>query len=337
MSPDIIKKLKTLKSIAPRAEWKKSNRQLLMMAIKGGVEGDATPATPATWTQGLAKVFFSWKVFRLALRPVLTLVAILGLVLGSGLSVSASQIALPGDTLYSLKLAAEKVQVALTFKKEEQAKMHVELAGKRINEVKKIKANPLPPQNKNQKINVAIDKFQQEIATAQTKLENLNNKELPEAAVLEVAKVVNERTDEYQEILAATTADPEVSGEVAEKITQGLTMVKELSEQAKQIVEIAMANESNSEGTTEPETSEECVENCNVNAEQNTNTEGTDETNVDSSDGIKNTANTNLIPVPQKVYIKPVVPVNTNTPPEPEVIDESKLRVGIDLRQDPIE
>lgn len=344
MSADIIKKLKTLKSVTPSPEWKKSNRQLLMMAIKE----DAASAADKTWAQELVKILFPWRVLKLAFRPALTLVAMLGLVLGSGLSVSASQTALPGDTLYSLKLATEKVQVALTFKKEEQAKVHLELAGRRISEVKKIKENSLPAQHKNQKINIAIDKFQQEITTAQTKLETLKTTGMLKPAVVEVAQIVNKKIDEYHEVLAETTVDPEVSGEVAEKIVQGLTMVEKLSEQAKQIVEVAMANENNEE-VIEPETNAECVMNCDVGAEQNTNTESTDETNTNSSDGTGDATNTNTVPentntilVSQKIYVKPVVPVktneNTNTEPEQkpeaEVIDESQLKVGIDLRQE---
>lgn len=333
---DIIKKLKTLKSIAPSAEWKKSSRQLLMMAIKGNVD---TGAAGVTWAQELAKILFPWKVLRLAARPALTLVSILSLVLASGLSVSASDVALPGDALYPLKIASEKVQVALTFKQDEQAKIHVELAGRRINEVQKIQENSLPSEHKSQKMNVAIDKFQEEITAVKTKLENLQNKAtLQETA--EVAKIVDTKADEYQVVLTETNSLPEVSGEVTENINQGLILVGELSKQAKELVQIAAASE---EALAAPELNAPCVdENCDVNLNANSNT-NTDLTNTEQTEINTNTTgetlenvNINTNVAPQKVYIKPVstAPTNTNTVVPPEV-DESTLKVGIDLRQEP--
>jgi len=352
MRDTIIKKLKTLKNITPSAEWKKSNRQLLMMAIKGGADSGAIEKT---WTQEFFQFLFPLKVAKLILRPALTLAVLFILILGSGLSVSAAQMALPGDKLYSLKLATEKVQVALTFKKEDKAKVHLELAGKRINEVKKIKENPLPAGNKNQKINVAINNFKQEIATAQVKLENLNAESF-KAAVVEVAKIVDKKTNEYHEVLLETTNDPEVSGEVALNLTEGLSMVEELSKKAKQIVAIALSAEGGSESEEVlPEQSLESATNRNTNPEetqnttQNTNADGTSETNTNTLLGIEEATganapeSTNDGSLPKKVYIKPVVPINTNTNTntntnaisEPEVIDESQLKVGIDLRQEP--
>lgn len=345
MSSDIIKKIKLLKKISPDNEWKKSSRELLMMAIRGDAD---RVIRQETWAQELAKILFSWRVLRLSLRPALTLFALFGLVLGSGLSVSASQSALPGDALYPLKLATEKMQVAVTFKKEEQTKLHVELAGKRIDEVKKIKANPLPPQNKNKKINVAIDKFQQEITAVQNKLENLKKTKVPQVAVVEVAKIVNKKANEYQEVLTETTADPEVFGEVALKLNQGLSMIEELSKQAKQIVEVALLNDDSRQIVPE---SKENIPNCNTNLVEtqqdarNTNISTEVTSDSASSPEEKETTNTNTLenvnvnPLPKKVYIKSVTPVNTNTntavEPEPEEVDESQLKVGIDLRQEP--
>jgi len=230
MSADIIKKLKNLKGALPSAEWKKSNREFLMSEIKNIV-----PVAGETWASELSRIVFPWRVLKLAARPALALISVIALVLGSGLSVSASDRALPGDALYGLKIATENVQMALTFNKKEAAKMHVELAGKRVNEVRKIKENSDSPQNKIQKINVAIDKFKEEISTVQNNLETMKNESSP-AAMVEMAKIVDSKATEYRDDLAETTSEMPAGGEAAEKINQGVDMTETTSDQALAVI-----------------------------------------------------------------------------------------------------
>jgi hypothetical protein len=248
MSADLIKKLKGLKRLEVRTEWKKSNREFLMSEIKSTM-----PAANEKWALELSKIIFPWKVMKLAARPALALVSVLALVLGSGLSVSASQLALPGDALYGLKIASEKVQVALTFDKKESAKMHVELAGKRINEIKKIKENTDSNEKKVQKINVAMDKFKEEISTVQNKLENLNKESSAEATV-EVAQIVDNKTAEYQkDLVTATNELPELN-DATQNISQSLDLADKTSDAALALVvekhaqgEVVLSSESEEE------------------------------------------------------------------------------------------
>lgn len=227
-----IKKIKILENIRPNAEWKKSNRDFLMAEIRNNL---GSKVVRETWASELSAIVFPWKVFRLVARPVLAIFAIFSLVLGSGISVSASQLALPGDRLYPLKIATEKFQVAMTFDKEEAAKIHVELAGKRIGEVEKIKENSDSPEAKIQKINVAVDKFQEEVAAVGNKLENLN-KEVPSQTTVEVAKIVDNKASEYKEALAKTTADLPIAGEAVQKINQGMNLVEEVGDKALAVI-----------------------------------------------------------------------------------------------------
>ncbi len=238
MAVDITKKLKALSRLAPRTEWKKSNREFLMSEIK-----NTNVATGGTWASELSKIVFPWKVMRLVGRPVLATFSIVGLVLGSGFSVSASQMALPGDALYGLKIASEKVQVALTFDKKESAKIHVELAGKRINEIKKIKENTDSDQKKIQKINVAMDKFKEEISTVQNKLENLKNESSAETTV-EVAKIIDNKATEYREDLVEATDELPELNEATQNINQSLDLADKTGEAAlTMIVEKHMGGE----------------------------------------------------------------------------------------------
>lgn len=229
MSADLMKKIKGLKRIEARTEWKNSNREFLMSEIKNTMP--AANETREKWAMELSKIVFPWKVMKLAARPVLALVSVFALVLGSGLSVSASQLALPGDALYGLKIASEKVQVALTFDKKESAKIHVELAGKRINEIKRIKENTDSDEKKVQKINVAMDKFKEEISTVQNKLENLKNESSAETTI-EVAQIVDNKTTEYQkDLVTATNELPELN-DATLNISQSLDLADKTSDAA---------------------------------------------------------------------------------------------------------
>lgn len=232
MAVDITKQLKSLKEAIPSSEWKKTNREFLMSKI---TKKDLVAAGQETWASEISNLLFPWKVARLVARPVLSLMAIVGLLFSGGLSVSASQVALPGDRLYPLKLATEKVQVALIFDKKEAAKKHVEFAGKRINELKVIRLNSDSPEKKAQKINVAMDKFQEEIAVVGNKLDNLKGEITPEATV-EVAKIVDSKVNEYKETLAEATADLSTTGETAEKISAGADLAEETGDKALAVI-----------------------------------------------------------------------------------------------------
>ncbi len=230
MSADLIKKLKGLKRFKAGTEWKKSNRDFLMSEIENTI-----PAENEKWALELSKVVFPWKVMKLAARPVMALTTVAALVLGSGLSVSASERSLPGDPLYGLKIVSEKVQVALTFDKKESAKIHVELAGKRINEVKKIKENSDSAQNKIKKINVAMDGFKKEISTVQNKLESLK-KASSAQTVVEVAKIIDNKTAEYREDLVKATNELPELNEAAQNIDQVLDLTEKTSDSALTVV-----------------------------------------------------------------------------------------------------
>ncbi len=98
------------------------------------------PPTP-TKTYRFAKKTSAWfkfiellSFYRLAAVPLAFVFALV-----SSLAVfSAAENSLPGDSLYSLKIAGEKAKLNFTFDKEKIAQLHVELAQKRLNEAKQI-------------------------------------------------------------------------------------------------------------------------------------------------------------------------------------------------------
>ena len=65
---------------------------------------------------------------------------IVGLVALSGGTVAASQNAIPGDTLYGLKNATEKVRTVLSFTHSEKAKTHLSITLEKLEEIQKLQA-----------------------------------------------------------------------------------------------------------------------------------------------------------------------------------------------------
>ena len=220
MSSDIIRKLKKLKKVNPNTEWKNSCRKFLLSEIKRDT------AERQIWFKESFKTLFSIDFVKLTLKPAVSLASVVALVLGGGFSVSASQVSLPGDRLYPLKMVSEKVQVAFAFSDENRARVHVKLAGKRLGEVKKIKEKNGP--DKDERINIAIDKFHEEIKTAELKLNDIEE----ESDALEVAKIFDTKTKEYKEALIEAGSDLKTSKEIAEKISEGIVLAENIGEKA---------------------------------------------------------------------------------------------------------
>jgi hypothetical protein len=81
------------------------------------------------------------RLFGIRLRPAYALIAIILVItlLSSGVGVfRASADSLPGDNLYGLKLAGERIQMALTLSSEKDALLLIEFAGERLNEAENL-------------------------------------------------------------------------------------------------------------------------------------------------------------------------------------------------------
>lgn len=85
----------------------------------------ASPARPVGYRP--------WARLGRALAPLAAAFLALALLLGA--SVEASAHALPGDTLYPLKLAVERVRYAAALSQEDRAALHLEFAERRLEEV----------------------------------------------------------------------------------------------------------------------------------------------------------------------------------------------------------
>jgi hypothetical protein len=114
---------KMASSIQPRAEFKAKARYEFQAALR---DMQAKKSQRAPWFQWHWRWQSGWAI---------ALVAIVVVVLSGGGTVFAASNSMPDDTLYPVKLAAEHVQLALTFSDVGKAELNAKLADTRVDEI----------------------------------------------------------------------------------------------------------------------------------------------------------------------------------------------------------
>src|SRR6056297_262730 len=158
----IIQQLKDLKQVKPEKDWVNSQRQLLMSQITRQSSAKSRSFVYNFWLffKSLLPVGF----LRFVAKPVGVLTILSLLVFTTGmLGVNASKGSLPGEFLYSVKLTSEKIKVGFTSGEEKKAEMHMRFAEKRIREIEKVAAEEKEPEEKKEKIKVAVGSLEEEM------------------------------------------------------------------------------------------------------------------------------------------------------------------------------
>lgn len=235
---DLKKQIRTLKEFRevhePRPEWLKTNRDILLMQIKNTtVQKEEATRFNLSFVWNSLDIFLPRQFVYYAVRPVAVVVLAVGLVFGSWITtVSASYNSLPGDVLYSVKLATENAQISLAGKPK-ATKLRAEFAARRVEDVKKIVKSNLP--GKEKKVEEAVKNLKENLAQVKGNLEELKtgpqSKDVSVAQVADVAKSVNEKTTEIQKTLEQATT---------QLVTETQTVASApLKEQVKQAAAIA--------------------------------------------------------------------------------------------------
>ncbi|MFH1078423.1 MAG: DUF5667 domain-containing protein [Patescibacteria group bacterium] len=219
MPTSLQERLRTLRTVGSRVEpdaaWLRSTRQTLVMQAKNSL-----PTSPVTsWqTAGQAfKHFAPLRLIQMARGPVLAVLSIFAIALGGSIaSVSAAENSLPGDFLYSLKLATEQARLALTSAKEDKLKLKVEFTSRRGEELKQVAKEDVPEQS--ERVAQAAEILKRDLQTVTEQLDDVRNTNTDDKMVAEVAKLVDQKSGELVQALQETkTALPDESkGKVME-------------------------------------------------------------------------------------------------------------------------
>lgn len=220
MSRDLKRQLKSLRHapVNPRSEWVLKTRALLVSQVRNTLPLEQ----PGVFLRmkNITEQIFSPQLF---FRPVAVVLAFVMMISGWVATSKASFESLPGDTLYAVKIAGEKTQlawVAVLNNQAQSAQFHLELANRRADEVKKIFATP----GKRSRAPEVVDGVKQELTVVNQKLADISagsSAQLSPAVVDDLRKQTNDLRISLQEVKvnlqsATTTADKMLSEQVTE-------------------------------------------------------------------------------------------------------------------------
>jgi hypothetical protein len=130
----------------------------------------------------------------------------------------------PGDSLYLAKILSEKAQFAITFNEKDKAKLNMEFAGNRAEEMDQVLSEP-NSDNKDAKVEQLLNDFNNEISQAKTRLEKIapavaaNNKS-EQAGDNPTAETPNEDSSVFSANLGKDNAGLDLSDEVKKEEPQ---------------------------------------------------------------------------------------------------------------------
>ena len=179
---------------------------------------------------------YLWQFTHTMLKPAAAALAVFVFAVAGSISVvGASFQALPGDTLYSVKLGIEKAQLALAVDDDSRAQLRVEFASRRLDEMVALSAMTSPTTGS---VQLAANRFKDEMTSIQNEL--FTGASLPAIASAtagapsdsqtEFAKSVGRKVEAYSSTVASTGTDlpEEVLGEVEEILEETKEQVVEV-------------------------------------------------------------------------------------------------------------
>ncbi|HHD92236.1 MAG TPA: hypothetical protein ENL06_01250 [Candidatus Portnoybacteria bacterium] len=211
---EIIEKFSELKKIEPEKEWIDLVYQNIV-----NQEIASNFISPNIFFERI-KLLFQNFIF----RPVVAVALIVVLVISSITVVWADNQALPGDSLYPIKLAIEEIQGNLIVPSSEKANYQAKLVQERVSEIKKIINSKASSQKKKQGIKIGVAQLQKQLVS-------VNDQMINSSAVSSVAQKINNAKQEL------TKVKKEVSkkigtGDVTKKIDQTVKVVDEIATKA---------------------------------------------------------------------------------------------------------
>lgn len=157
--------------------------------------------------------YFAFQFQTTALQPIAAVVSVFAIVFGGWIaSVNASFNSVPGDVLYPVKLATERMQLRFAGSGEQRALLHAEFAGRRLQEAATIVSS-----GRNEKegmVKTAVKDFADQVSFAEAELAQLAADKSPDAASLAVS--LDQKTDEFKTFLNQTA--PVASGNMKSEV-----------------------------------------------------------------------------------------------------------------------
>lgn len=191
---NLLKKLKSLKSIKPEDSWLKSNREILLAQIANSSNKELSP-----WTR---LVIDARSFLAIASKPAISFASLLLVLVGASayghLAFSKTK---PNDSLYIARIISEKAKLSTVFDTEEREKMEVRFATNHAEDITEVLATQVLDENNQDQLAKFNDSFNKEIKTVRTRIVALNKKVEPVAENLSVVTI----SDDENTLMTATS------------------------------------------------------------------------------------------------------------------------------------
>jgi hypothetical protein len=194
---NLAQQLKNLKAKPEAGALPKGRGNLMCASLMAKIDGDlkSNPASyylPKLW---FLRGFGLRNCFQYAVVTCLVFVVGIG---GCLTAVSASFNSLPGDTLYTIKLATEKVQLALAQDDAMKINLHTEFAARRIDEMKTIVQSPFKDKDKESRIELALANVKTEINSVN---DSITSNGVSEDVATGTIKFIDQKINELNDII----------------------------------------------------------------------------------------------------------------------------------------
>jgi hypothetical protein len=202
----------------PRPEFVSESRQRLIAQIQRGSEVQEQP-------RGLSlRDFFAVFARR---QPVLqfamALLLLVFLVVGTGSVALAARGALPGQSLYPVKLAQERLRLALSFTQAGDARLHAEFAQERLVEVQE-----LVLERRYDLLVETLARYEQEVARAVFLAQEVAEDDAAPAARSQALALVNQMDENLtSQVVLLSVLSEHVPQETAAEINQALELAEQ--------------------------------------------------------------------------------------------------------------
>ncbi len=199
---ELIRKIKNIEKIEPSQTWIFSNKRFIFDYIQAQEKNEAQAL-------GIGKPSFDFAekinlfVRGFGARFLFPSAAALTVIFMTGNFVLAkSRDALPGDALYSVKIFAERVEVAMTTNEEARATLNFDLADKRLSEITTLAENADGANVSGPDVDVAMQNFNNHLSDAVSGMDNVVKSDSTSARAVTVAKIANSKTSDYARKIA---------------------------------------------------------------------------------------------------------------------------------------
>jgi len=172
---EIIDRLTQLKKVRPDDNWVIFCRQNLASEISKNYGKETMPAF--NFSSAFASFMRYIRNPHPVLKPVVAFVLIFGFMFSGGLVVIAkANNSLPGDRLFSVKLALEEAKLLTATSAEGKAQVQTDMITVRIDELNRIINQGGSMEQKQPKIEEAVNNLQSHLLSAKDALPKLNNR-----------------------------------------------------------------------------------------------------------------------------------------------------------------